>query len=128
MRNIFFGIFFSLSDYIFFNIYVICMLYSTQIRSQKVWVVYVCYRFILEQCEIERREKTKWSRLKIVSYESTFMDIIMTFFVKSLLNPLGLLSSRDKKFILAQNRDRRHQTSERIVFELVVRMGTLKVS
>ena len=27
------------------------MLYSTQIRSQKVWVVYVCYRFILEQCE-----------------------------------------------------------------------------
>ena len=77
---------------------------------------------------MEQRTKTKWSRLKIVSYERTFMDIIMTFFVKSLLNPLGLLSPRDKKFILAQNRDRRHHTSERIVFELVVRMGTLKVS
>ena len=30
------------------------MLYSTQIRSQNVWVVYVCYRFILEQCELQK--------------------------------------------------------------------------
>ena len=28
------------------------MLYSTRIRSQKVWVVYVYYRFILEQCDV----------------------------------------------------------------------------
>ena len=50
-RNNFFWPFFSVSNYINFYIYVICMLYSTQIRSQKVWVVYVYYRFILEQCE-----------------------------------------------------------------------------
>ena len=49
-RNNFFWPFFSVSNYIIFYIYVICMLYSTQIRSQKVWVVYVYYRFILEQC------------------------------------------------------------------------------
>ena len=27
------------------------MLYLTRIRSQKVWVVYVYYRFIFEQCD-----------------------------------------------------------------------------
>ena len=50
LRNNFFWPFFSASNYIIFYIYVICMLYSTRIRSQKVWVVYVYYRFILEQC------------------------------------------------------------------------------
>ena len=28
------------------------MLYLTRIRSQKVWVVYVYYRFIFEQCDV----------------------------------------------------------------------------
>ena len=53
LRNNFFWPFFSVSNYIISYIYVICMLYSTQIRSQKVWVVYVYYRFILEQCALE---------------------------------------------------------------------------
>ena len=57
-RNNFFWPFFSVSNYINFYIYVICMLYSTQIRSQKVWVVYVYYRFILEQCVMSKQSKS----------------------------------------------------------------------
>ena len=54
LRNNFFWPFFSASNYIIFYNYVICMLYPTRIRSQKVWVVYVYYRFILEQCGLNR--------------------------------------------------------------------------
>merc|ERR1712051_921272 len=59
LRNNFFWPFFSASNHIIFYIYVICMLYSTQIRSQKVWVVYVCYRFILEQCALNYSQSIK---------------------------------------------------------------------
>ena len=54
LRNNFFWPFFSASNHIIFYIYVICMLYPTRIRSQNVWVVYVYYRFILEQCGAAR--------------------------------------------------------------------------
>ena len=59
LRNNVFCPFFSASNHIIFYIYVICMLYSTQIRSQKVWVVYVCYRFILEQCALNYSQSIK---------------------------------------------------------------------
>ena len=59
LRNNFFWPFFSASNYIIFHIYVICVLYSTWIRSQKVWVVYVYYKFILEQCAVFKVEIVK---------------------------------------------------------------------